>query len=83
MKSIFEWGGFRWFFVRWYYYRRGAKDYAKLLNRAATVEQYLLDCYHNKKDLPDRYECLRLAQMLGTDETVAHLATNLDERRDQ
>lgn len=41
------------------------RDYGKKLNACATVEQYLLDCYHGKRELPDREKCLYLSQVLG------------------
>ena len=44
------------------------RDYGQVLNRCATVEQYLLDCHHGKKPLPDKEECRELARMLGTGE---------------
>lgn len=37
----------------------------KALNRRAEVEQYLWDCVHGKKPLPDQEQCRQMALKLG------------------
>jgi hypothetical protein len=41
------------------------RDYGRVLNRCATVEQILLDMYHGKKPLPDKDGCRELSRKLG------------------
>lgn len=43
------------------------RDYGKMLNRCAAVEQILLDMYHGKKPLPDKDQCRELSRQLGVE----------------
>ena len=52
---------------RWKYRILTFRDYGRFLNRAATVEQYLMDCHHGKRPLPDEDECRELARKLGVE----------------
>lgn len=50
---------------RWIYIIRTFKNHAKDLNRRAGVEQELWNCYHGKRELPDKEQCKKWALTLG------------------
>jgi hypothetical protein len=47
--------------ARWWILR----NHGKSLNRRAVVEQFLWDCFHGKRPLPDKEACKHLALHLG------------------
>jgi len=57
-------------FIRFKYLLLTYRDYNAILNRCATVEQYLYDCSRGKRSLPTTTDCHKLMRHLGTGEKI-------------